>query len=481
MKLLLLFFLLLCCIIIYRSCQEYFEFRENYTEINFLPRKLVGNASCMKDDLELTSSIFKCKMNKKYSPVNVHVSTIKYNNFAPFIKKEQASHTGLIQNIQFAPTISFLLLNTLSQSLTPPPLFSDDDFKLIGTKIDPVTENISLNDYKKLIKVTNYGSNMLFDSLSESPTIQTSSLEDVNNSFLYLPDCIVPYIRYLQDMNMLQSFIDINKIDTLSNIAKQFQDYIKGLLMEYTKPETNKFKLDREIVIIFTSDKKNIINIQFNQTISYHDSNNEWQNNTSSININTKYDYLIINSYIDAKIENSTSDFISNVTNTVKIYGNALKSRQIIDNYDIDTLLEKIKNIETHNILYVNYTVNGIQLVKKIDGNLVFIDYFDVKDNFNYYKNMCPDPANNFFYKGRCYSSCPKNYSPLGLTCVLNNEIDTNQINKLFDPDSNFCKQLCERSIDDISRYEQIMQQACWCNTMSCNKCGEYSIGQCNC
>ena len=42
---------------------------------------------------------------------------------------------------------------------------------------------------------------------------------------------------------------------------------------------------------------------------------------------------------------------------------------------------------------------------------------------------------------------------------LLNNEIDTNQINKLFDPDSNFCKQLCERSIDDISRYEQIMKQ----------------------
>ena len=60
---------------------------------------------------------------------------------------------------------------------------------------------------------------------------------------------------------LLQSFIDINKIDTLSNIAKQFQDYIKGLLMEYTKPETNKFKLDREIVIIFTSDKKNIMGI----------------------------------------------------------------------------------------------------------------------------------------------------------------------------------------------------------------------------
>ena len=481
MKLILLFLLLLCFIIIYTSCQEYYESKENFTEINFLPRKLVGNASCMKDDIELSNSLFKCKMNDKYSPVNINITTIKYNNFAPFVTKEQASHTGLIQNIQLAPTISFLLLNTLSQSLTPPPLFSDDDFKLIGSTKDPVTQNITLNDYKKIMKVTNWGSNMLFDKLNNVPIIETSSLEDINNSFLYLPDCVVPYIKCLNDMKLLQSFIDVNKIDTLSNIAGQFQDYIKGLLIKYTKPDTDKFKLDREIVLIFTSDKKNIVNIKFNQTISYHDSNNEWKNNTTSVNINTKYDYLIINSYVDAKLQNSTSDFITNVSNTVKVYGNALKSRQMIDEYDINRLLEKIKNINTHNILYVNYTVNGIQLVKKTDGNLVFIDYFDLHDDYNYYKNMCPDPANNFFYRGRCYSSCPKNYSAIGLTCVLNSETDTHEINKLFDPDSNFCKQLCERSYDDISRYEQVMQQACWCNTMSCDKCGEYSIGQCNC
>jgi hypothetical protein len=67
MKLILLLLLLLCCIIIYRGCQEYFEFKENYTEVNFIPRKLVGNASCMKDDSELTNSLFNCKMNKIYS------------------------------------------------------------------------------------------------------------------------------------------------------------------------------------------------------------------------------------------------------------------------------------------------------------------------------------------------------------------------------------------------------------------------------
>jgi hypothetical protein len=413
-------------------------------------------------------------MNKKYSPVNMHITTIKYNNFAPYIEKEQASHTGLIQNIKFAPTISFLLLNTLSQSLTPPPLFSDDDFKLIGTKTDPVTENISLNDYKKLLKITNYGSNMLFDTLSQTPTIQTSSLEDIDNSFLYLHDCIVPYIKYLQDMNMLQSFIDINKIDTLSNIAKQFQDYIKGLLMEYTKPDTNKFKLDREIVLIFTSDKKNIVNIKFNQTLSYFDSNNVYKSEITSTNINTgNYDYFIINSIADS---GNTTDFIS----PIKIYGNALKSRQLIDDVDINALLDKINNIKSNNILYINYFVGGIQLVKRVSGQLIFMNYFEIP-NFDYYKNMCPDPANDFFYKGRCYSKCPSGYTNLGLTCVLNNEANSYEINKLFDPSSNFCKQLCERSYDDISKYEQVMQQACWCESMSCNKCGEYSIGQCNC
>jgi hypothetical protein len=484
MKIIILLLLLLCCIIIYRSCQEYFEFRENYTEVNFLPRKLVGNALCMKDDIELTDSLFKCKMNDKYSPINSKITTIKYHNFAPLISLNQSpSRSPSIspsRSPSKSPSPSFSLLGTLTPSLTPPPIFSDDNLKLIGTTTDPVTRNVSLNDYKKLMKITNYGNNMIFDNLTQTPTIEVSSLEDVNNSLLYLPDCILPYIKYLYDMKLLQSFIDINKINTISNIAEQFQSYIKGLLIEYKKPETNNFKLDREIVIIYTSDKKNIVNIKFNQTISYYDSNNNLQNNTISININTKYDYIIINSYIDAKLQDSTLNFIDNVSNTIKIYGSALKSRQLIDDYDIDDLVEKIKNIETNNILYVNYLLNGIQLVKRVNGDLVFIDYFELV-NFNYYKNMCPDPANNFFYKGRCYSNCPKNYSNIGLTCVLNDETNTHEINKLFDPDSNFCKQLCERSYDDISRHEQIMQQACWCETMSCNKCGEFSIGQCNC
>ena len=331
------------------------------------------------------------------------------------------------------------------------------------------------------MKITNYGNTMLYDNLTKNPKIETSE------NFLYLPDCVLPYIKYLFDMELLQSFIDINKINSLSNIASQFQDYIKGLLMKYTKPDVEKFRLEREIIIIFSSDKKNIVNIKFNQTISYYDSNNKLQTNITSTNLNTKYDYYIINSYIDAKLQNSTDNFINNIINIVKKYGNALKSRQMIDDYDIDQLVEKIKNIHTYNILYVNFYLIknkdsfGIQLVKRKDGNLLFIDYFDVKDNFNYYKNICPKPESNFFYKGRCYSNCPKNYSNIGLTCILNDESNTHEINKLFAPDSNFCKQLCERSHDDISRYEQVMQQACWCDTMSCNKCGEFSVGQCNC
>jgi hypothetical protein len=463
MKVILLLFILICCLIIYTSCKEYFEFRENYTEINFLPRKIVGNASCIKDDIELTNSIFKCKMNEKYSPIPTNITTVKYQNFTPYpISKSQT--------IKIAPTISFLLINTLTPSLDPLPLFSDDDFNLIGTTTDPITKNISLNDYKKIMKVIS------------SNNIETSSLED--NNFLYLPDCIVPYINHLNDMELLQPFIDINKIKTITDIATQFQSYLKGLLINYIKPSNNNFRLQREIIIIFTDDKKNIVNIQFNDTISYLDDNQIWQTNYTSNNINTKYDLFVINSAKD-------NDAMSSVLSMVKMYGNALKSRQMIDDFDIDVLVEKIKNIKTYNTLYVNYYLIknnssvsprfGIQLVKRVDSKLIFVNYYDVKDDFNYYKNMCPDPANNFFYKGRCYANCPKNYSNLGLTCVLNNEIDSHEINKLFAPDSNFCKQICERSNDDISRYDSVMQQACWCDTMSCQKCGEFSIGSCNC
>jgi len=457
MKLIIVLLVLLCLIIIYRNYKEYYDFKETYTEVNFLPRKLVGNAMCMKDDTEVSSEIFKCTMSNKYSPVNVNITTVKYRNFTPDI-------SGNLQNNK-------LILNTLTPSVTPSPNFSDDDFKLIGTTTDPVTDIVTLNNYKKLMKVTNFGSNYLFSDYNSVPIVETSSLED--NNFLYLPDCVKPYLNYLNDMNLLQPFIDINKIDSINNIATQFQSYLKGLLTSYTKPDSN-FRLEREIIIIFTSDKKNIVNIKFNQTLSYFNSNNVYKSEITSTNINTgNYDYFIINSIADS---GNTTDFIS----PIKIYGNALKSRQLIDDVDINALLDKINNIKSNNILYINYFVGGIQLVKRVSGQLISMNYFEIP-NFNYYKNMCPDPANDFYYKGRCYSKCPSGYTNLGLTCVLNNEANSYEINKLFDPSSNFCKQLCERSYDDISKYEQVMQQACWCESMSCNKCGEYSIGQCNC
>ena len=87
MKLIIVLLVLLCLIIIYRNYKEYYDFKETYTEVNFLPRKLVGNAMCMKDDTEVSSEIFKCTMSNKYSPVNVNITTVKYRNFTPDISE----------------------------------------------------------------------------------------------------------------------------------------------------------------------------------------------------------------------------------------------------------------------------------------------------------------------------------------------------------------------------------------------------------
>jgi len=456
----LLLFILIIIIILYKNYKEYLYDIENLTQVNFVPRQLIGNATCIKDDIGIDSSPFMCQMNKKYSPVNASVITIKYENFAPYLTN--------------SPSSSFSLLNTLTPSLTSPPLISNNDFDLIGTTTNQITEVKSLNDYKKLMKVTSYNPGMLYDKLGD-PKIEISSLED--NKFLYLPDCVVSYIKYLRDLNLLQSFIDVNKISSLDEIANQFQLYLKGLLLPYKVPNTP-YRLQREIVIIFTSDKKNIVNIQFNQKIN---------DKSNTYNINTKYDYFIINSFVDAK--QSNQDIITPIKQMIKIYGNALKSRQLIDDYDINQLLDKINN----NLLYVNYYVNnqiskksddnepimGIQLVKRVNGNFIFMNYFN--STFTYYKNICPDPTNNFFYKGRCYSNCPKNYTNIGLSCSLDKEKNSNEINKLFNPDSNFCKQICSTSNTNVGNYDTVLQQACWCQTVSCNKCGEFSIGKCNC
>jgi hypothetical protein len=466
--------LLIICIVIFLFIIYKNNYKnENFTELNFVPRTLVGNASCMKDDSEIDTIPYMCKMNLKYSPVNMNVITVKYQNFSP--------------NLNMTPSDSYSLLKTLTPSLTPNPLFSDSDIQLIGINKDKITQTTTLNDYKKAMKVTKYKPSMLFDSLTIDIN-QTASLEDEN--FLYLPDSIVSYIRYLNDLNLLQPFIDVNKINTIQDIVSQFQLYLRGLLIEYTKPDTNKFRLEREIVIIYSDDRKNILTIQFNQIISSDNSFNK-----SSVNINSKYDYFIPNSYVDFKLKSSdNSKFIEPIVQVVKKYGNALKSRQLIDDYDIDQLLEKVNNMDKYNILYVNFFLLsskqnpdipfGIQLVKREDGKLIYINYFDIKNQtntVNYVKNMCPDPANNFFYKGRCYLNCPKDYTNFGLACILDNEKNSFKVNNLFDPESNFCKQICTSSKSNLSNYDQVLQQACWCDSMTCSRCNEFSIGNCNC
>ena len=200
------------------------------------------------------------------------------------------------------------------------------------------------------------------------------------------------------------------------------------------------------------------------------------QTNNTSTNINTKYDYYIINSYIDNKI-----NFIPHMINKINMYGNYLKSRELINDYILEDLIDKINNIDNNNILYVNFFNFGIEIVKRINNNLVFINYFDTTPAntnipFSYYTNMCPDPANNDYFKGRCYDNCPKGYESMGLGCILSSKKD-----KLFNPDSNFCNQVCSASNNDLSSFDSVIQKACWCKSMSCDKCGEYSIDNCKC
>jgi len=462
------YYLLICifCLVIFIFYNQYIS--EQFTPVNpIISRNLSGNAVCIKDDIELTDSSFKCKMNKKYSPVNIQVNIIKYQNFVPFTPLNSPTMT---------PSISMLRLN-VAPNLSPSP-FSPDDTKLIGSTTNIITGVTSLNNYKNLMKVLVYDGNFsLFDELP-TPKIEKSSLE--NNTFLYLPSSVTNYIKYLKDLNLLQSFINVNKISKLSDIAEQFSSYLNGLLIPYIKPNTSNFKLLREIVVVFSNDKKNILNIQFNQNLIYTDSNNKEQNDFTSKNIMIKYDYLIINSVLDSNI--------SLILPSINKYNSLLKSRQLIDDYDINDVINKINNATYNGILYVNfyYKLNGsdypdfgFELVKRVSGNLIFMNYYDT--SFIYFKNMCPDPANNFFYKGRCYSKCPVGYNSLGLACVLDSEKTTFQINKLFSPESDFCNQVCSNSSQNVNATDQIIQQACWCKTQSCDKCSEFGIKNCNC
>jgi hypothetical protein len=168
---------------------------------------------------------------------------------------------------------------------------------------------------------------------------------------------------------------------------------------------------------------------------------------------------------------------------TVNKYGEVLIKRNIISTYKLNELVTKINNLTSENIQYIltyhtvgNPDTFGFSLVKRINNNLVFMNYFDTP--LTYYKNLCNN-ITDYSFKGRCYNKCPNDYIGIGLTCVLKDNIS--EINLSFDPDSNYCKQVCKSSLEDVSAYDPIIQKSCWCKSMKCDKCSEYSISNCNC
>jgi hypothetical protein len=478
--------ILIVLIIIFIISVLYKNYNRDTFQNTLLFKNYVNTAKCLQDDIELSDSYFKCQLNSKYSPININVNIVKYQNFS----------------------------NPSS------PLFSEDDIKLLGD-----------DDYKKMMKVISYqypSSLKLFDAITNPVIVEKASLE--YNNFLYLPDIIIPYLKNLYDLNILQPFIDINKISNLSDISEQFNLYLSGYLIFSEKPSISNWKLDREICIIYSEDKKNIVTIQFNQTISYLDNKNEPIINKTTTNINTEYTYLIIypcintfdknnnlNTYdknnnvntFDTNNDENTNnisliDFITPIIEKINIYGDTLKKRNMITDYQINELINKLYNLEKNNIQYVliyhksnnisknnnisstnniktpsNGIINdtyGFSLVKRINSNIIFINYFEIP--INYYKNLCDD-SSNYVFKGRCYSNCPKEYIDIGLSCIKSDNVS--DVISLFDPNSNYCKQICKTSDEDISVYDPIIQKACWCKSMKCDKCSEYSIKECNC
>lgn len=453
--------ILIIIIIIFIIIVLYKNYNSETFQNTLLFKNYVNTAKCLQDDIELSDSYFKCELNSKYSPININVNIIKYQNFS----------------------------NPTS------PFFSDDDIKLLGS-----------DDYKKMMKVISYkypSSLKLFDTITNPVIVEKASLE--YNNFLYLPDIIVPYLKNLHDLNILQPFIDINKISNISDISEQFNLYLSGYLIFSEKPSIQNWKLDREICVIYTEDKMNIVTIQFNQTISYIDNKNELIINKRTTNINTEYTYLIIYPCINTFENNNIPliDFITPIIEKINIYADTLKKRNMISDYQINELINKLYNIEKNNIQYIliyhksnNITENndmlndsirppstrivsdtyGFSLVKRIESNLVFINYLEIP--LNYYKNLCDDTS-NYVFKGRCYNKCPKGYIDIGLSCIINDKLS--DVISLFNPDSNYCKEICKTSDEDISVYDPIIQKACWCKSMKCDKCSEYNIKECNC
>ena len=191
--------ILIIIIIIFIIIVLYKNYNSETFQNTLLFKNYVNTAKCLQDDIELSDSYFKCELNSKYSPININVNIIKYQNFS----------------------------NPTS------PFFSDDDIKLLGS-----------DDYKKMMKVISYqypSSLKLFDTITNPVIVEKASLE--YNNFLYLPDIIVPYLKNLHDLNILQPFIDINKISNISDISEQFNLYLSGYLIFSLnkKIENNKY------------------------------------------------------------------------------------------------------------------------------------------------------------------------------------------------------------------------------------------------
>ena len=423
---------IISCIILILLFDIFFTINKEKLQELIMFRPYKGIANCAANDIELETSKFKCKLNPINSPVNVNVKIIKYQNF------------GLFYN-NYTPT------------------FSANDTQLFNK----ISSDIS-KDYLKYMKVLSnipdgQSNKKLLDINSAQLRTTISSLTDGN--FSYLPTSIVNYLNTLLNLNILNKSIDVNKISSTRNITDLFELYLSGRLIDYTLLSIP-YKLVREIEIIMSDDNLHIISINLNQHIIYK-KNNKDVDDYSSINLNTEYKYLMIYPNDDSYLT------------ILNKYNNILKDRNIITDYEINVLYDKTNNDKNiSNILFYHKsdTDFGVNIVKRISTNVVFINYYEKP--LEYSKSICMNP-NDYVFKGRCYDKCLDGYTSIGLSCILNDNI--NQINTMFNPDSNFCKEVCASSNENVSNYDSIFQKACWCKSMSCDNCNVSNSDKCNC
>ncbi len=387
---------------------------------NVVFRPLNSIASCQLNDIKLNNNYFNCFLNYKNSPINSNVNIIKYKNFYP-------NYTS--------------------------PDFSDSDLNLLQN-----------NNYSSVFKCIKYQQQRLFDDL-KNPEISLGSIE--NNYYPFFNDNIKEFFNYLNDLELLQDFIDVNSLASIESIANLFTSFLSGNIITYDIPQ-QKYKLDREIVI--TSIDSTVINVEFIHKVTYLNED-KLVFDTIKKNAMKNYNYLQIFPLLSTT---NKENLITKITDLIVEYGNKLITRNIITNYELNYLLEKLND---NKLLYVlNYYTNendyGFILVKKIDQKLIFIKYFEVP--FSYTQNLCPNDT--LPYKGRCYDNCLDGYTAIGLSCIKNEEMDKN-----FNPDSNYCKQVCKESNRNIGLYDPIIQKACWCESLKCDKCRDFSVNECNC